>query len=210
MLKRNESGSGPIETGLATLFGAMFLALAILITVEVIARKLFGVALEGAFELGGYALAVGSTLAFTLALFGRNHIRIDIVHDRLPAAIKAALNLLSTLLMAAFAVLLGYLSFGVIADTLDYRATAQTPWATPLIYPQSIWYLGQVIFMLASLALLAKACVLLWRGQVSQFNDEFQPKSVKQELDEELDSLAARGTAVSAQDAEPAMKRETV
>lgn len=184
--------SARIETWLATIFGAIFLALSLLVTVEVLARKLFGISLEGAFELGGYALAVGSTLAFTLALFGRNHIRIDIVHDRLPAVMQAVLNLLSVLLMAAFAGLLGYLSFTVIADTLDYRATAPTPWATPLIYPQGVWYAGQVVFMLASLALLVKALWLLVRGKLDRLNEEFHPKSIKQELDEELDSLADR------------------
>ncbi|SEG86188.1 TRAP transporter small permease subunit [Marinobacterium lutimaris] len=184
--------SARIETLLATIFGAIFIALSLLVTVEVVARKFFGIALEGSFELGGYALAVGSTLAFTLALFGRNHIRIDILHDRLPAAIRAMLNLMSLLLMAAFAGLLGYLSVAVIADTLDYRSTAQTSWATPLIYPQSAWLAGQMIFMLVSFALLCKGVWLLVRGRVGQIDDEFHPKSIKQELEEELDNMTER------------------
>ncbi|WP_432696567.1 TRAP transporter small permease subunit [Marinobacterium sp. YM272] len=184
--------SARIETLLATIFGAIFLALSVLVTVEVLARKFFGIALEGSFELGGYALAVGSTLAFTLALFGRNHIRIDILHDRMPAAIRAALNLMSLLLMAAFAGLLGYLSVAVITDTLDYRSTAQTSWATPLIYPQSAWFAGQVIFMLVSFVMLCKGLWLLIGGRMEQMNEVFHPKSIKQELEEELDNMTER------------------
>ncbi len=184
--------SARIETLLATIFGAIFLALSVLVTVEVIARKFFGIALEGSFELGGYALAVGSTLAFTLALFGRNHIRIDILHDRMPAPVRAALNLMSLLLMAAFAGLLGYLSVGVITDTLDYRSTAQTSWATPLIYPQSVWLAGQMIFMVVSFALLCKGLWLLLSRRTAQMNSAFHPKSIKQELKEELDNMTER------------------
>jgi len=136
-----------IETLLATTFGVMFLGLSLFITVEVLLRKLFGISLDGSYELGGYALAIGSTLSFTLALFGRSHIRIDIIHERLPAIAKAVLNTLSAILLASFAALMGYLAWSVIADTLDYHAVSQTPWATPLIYPQSLWYAGQAIFI---------------------------------------------------------------
>ena len=73
-----------IETVLATVFGLIFLGLAVVVTVETIARKLFNVSLQGADELGGYALAVGSTIAFSLALMGRNHIRVDVFHEMFP------------------------------------------------------------------------------------------------------------------------------
>lgn len=181
-----------IETLLATTFGVMFLGLSLFITVEVLLRKLFGISLDGSYELGGYALAIGSTLSFTLALFGRSHIRIDIIHERLPAIAKAVLNTLSAILLASFAALMGYLAWSVIADTLDYHAVSQTPWATPLIYPQSLWYAGQAIFMIAAIYLALKACWLLSKGLTSELNEMYQPKSIKQELEEELDSLKVR------------------
>jgi hypothetical protein len=46
--------------------------------------------LQGADELGGYALAVGSTIAFSLALMGRNHIRVDVFHERCRAPAGAS------------------------------------------------------------------------------------------------------------------------
>ena len=62
-----------IEGILAGVFGAIFLALSAIVTIETIARKVFSFSIQGADELGGYALAIGSTLAFSLALMGRNH-----------------------------------------------------------------------------------------------------------------------------------------
>ena len=74
-----------IETLLATVFGCIFLGLSVVVAVETISRKVFNVSLQGADELGGYALAVGSTIAFSLALMGRNHIRVDVFHEQVPA-----------------------------------------------------------------------------------------------------------------------------
>lgn len=181
-----------LENMLAAIFGGIFLALAGLVAVEVAARKLFGLSLQGANELGGYALAVGSTLAFTLALFGRNHIRVDVLHERLSARWQGVLNWLSAFLMASLAILLAMLAWGVVRDTLDYHSTAQTPWATPLIYPQSLWFAGQVVFMLTAVGIALRASWLVVRGQLAQLNIELHPRSVKEDLDEELDDLAAR------------------
>ena len=94
--------------------------------------------------------------------------------------------------MAGFAGLLGYLAWSVIGDTLDYRSVAQTSWATPLIYPQSIWYIGQAIFMLAAIGLAVKSLWLLISGQLARLDEAYQPKSAKQELKDELDSASQR------------------
>ena len=90
-----------IETLLATVFGGIFLLLSAVVVVETVSRKVFNVSLQGADELGGYALAVGSTIAFSLALMGRNHIRVDVFHEKFPRGLQAALNWLSIVSLAA-------------------------------------------------------------------------------------------------------------
>lgn len=181
-----------IENTLAAIFGGIFIALSGWISIEVLARKLLGVSLQGANELGGYALAVGATLAFTLALFGRNHIRVDVFYERLSAGWQAALNWFSSVLMASFAGLLGFLSWGVVRDTLDYQSTAQTPWATPLIYPQSLWFAGQVIFMLVAFGMAVRATYLLVNRRIIALNHGFNPRGAKDELAEELGNIEQR------------------
>src|SRR5687767_9504114 len=150
-----------IETVLATVFGTIFLGLAVVVTVETIARKVFNVSLQGADELGGYALAVGSTIAFSLALMGRNHIRVDVFHEKFSRGMQAALNWLSIVTLAALGVFIAWVAFKVIGDTLQYRSTAQTPWATPLIYPQGVWYAGLVTFALVAVGYAVRATMLL-------------------------------------------------
>lgn len=187
-----------IETILATVFGMIFLGLATVVTVETAARKLFNISLQGADELGGYALAVGSTIAFSLALMGRNHIRVDVFHEKFPQRVQAVMNWISAVSLAALGLFIAWVAFKVIGDTLQYRSTAQTPWATPLIWPQSVWYAGLVIFALVATGYALRATALLFGGRIATLNHDFHPKSAKEELKEELDDLAQRQAAEGA------------
>jgi TRAP-type C4-dicarboxylate transport system permease small subunit len=184
-----------IESILANIFGAIFLILSLVVTVETLSRKLFNVSLQGADELGGYSLAIGSTLAFCLALGGRNHIRVDVFHELLSRRAKAWLNWLSIVGLAAAGVLFVAVSLRVLRESLEYGSTAQTPWATPLIYPQALWYAGLVMFMLLAVGFAARATWLLVKGRIDELNEEFHPKSAKEELKEELDDFAQRSSA---------------
>ncbi|MFC6671622.1 TRAP transporter small permease [Marinobacterium aestuariivivens] len=116
-----------IEMLASMLFGGIFLLLSVLVSVETILRKFFSMSLQGADELGGYALAVGGTLAFSLALLGRTHIRIDLFHEMLPRKLQGLMNWLSATMMALFAGLLCWITWKVIVETLDYGSTAATP-----------------------------------------------------------------------------------
>ncbi|HEY3074099.1 MAG TPA: TRAP transporter small permease [Burkholderiales bacterium] len=180
------------EAVLANVFGAIFLVLSLVVTVETLARKLFTFSIQGADELAGYSLAIGSTLAFSLALAGRNHIRVDVFHELFPRGMKAALNWISIVLLAAMAILFVAVSWRVVAESQLYRSTAQTPWATPLVYPQALWYAGLVLFMVVAIGYAARATFLLAQRRIDELNDEFHPKSAKEELKEELADFAQR------------------
>jgi TRAP-type C4-dicarboxylate transport system permease small subunit len=193
-----------VESILANIFGVIFLVLAFVVTIETLARKIFNFSIQGADELGGYALAIGSTIAFTLALAGRNHIRVDVFHELLPRRWKAALNWISIVLLAALAILFVAVSFRVLDESLAYRSTAQTPWATPLIYPQSLWYAGLVIFMLVAVGFAARATYLLFSRRIDKLNKEFHPHSAKEELKEELEDLKHRKATETGSPLEPA------
>ena len=182
---------------LADIFGIIFLALSIIVAVEALARKLFNFSLQGADELGGYALAIGSTIGFALAIGGRNHVRVDVFHARLSPVLQAVLNWLSAVSLGAVALFLAAICLRVPLDTLAYGSTAQSPWATPLIWPQSLWYLGLLLFALFAAIAAARATRMLVAGRFDLLNEEFHPKSTKEELKDELDSIASRGGASS-------------
>ncbi len=176
----------------STLFGVMLILLAILVTLDTLLRKFAGISLQGTDELGGYVLAVTSCLAFTIALIDRAHIRIDFLHGRLPPKIQAVMNMASAILFAVLALILVRFAWDVIEDTITYGSTAPTPWATPLIYPQSLWFAGLVLFALCAVWLVARGFVLAKSGDVSGINRELGPLTAQEELQEELSDVNRR------------------
>ena len=162
-----------LVTFLSCLFGYMFIALSALVTAETVSRKLFNFSFQGADELGGYALAVGSSLAFSIALVGRNHIRIDLLHQRLSPGIQGLLNWLSIVLMALFGILLAGVGFKIIVDTMTYQSTAPTPWTTPLIYPQGLWYATLLVFAALAIGFALRASYLFVTRRIGELNSEF-------------------------------------
>ena len=181
-----------VETILGCIFGYMFIALSFFVTAETVLRKVANFSFQGADELGGYALAVGSSLAFTIALIGRSHIRIDILHEHFPKSIRAVLNWLAAVMLAAFGLLLIKVTYKVVVDTMDYSSTAPTPWATPLIYPQGIWFVTLTIFGVIATLYALYATRLMFTGQIDELNEEFHPKGAMEELSEEMEDLDLR------------------
>lgn len=180
-----------IERWLSLIFGFIFLGLSLVVALETLLRKVFNVSLQGADELGGYSLAIGATLAFSLALIGRTHIRVDVMHDRFPVALQRVLNTLSAVLMAAFAVLMAVLAWFVLDDSRSYQSVSQTPWATPLTYPQTAWFTALLMFAVVACGMAVRA-IALWVKGGSQLDLEFGPRSTKEEVAEELEDLKTR------------------
>jgi len=174
------------------IFGVALLALSVFVSIETVSRKLFNFSFEGADELGGYVLAVGSSLAFVVALIDRAHIRIDVLHARFPKKMQHAVDWLSILSLAALGLFMLYVGRIVIADTLSYGSTAPTPWGTPLIWPQAAWYAALALFALCSVLMAVRATRLLFSGRENEFTAEFHPKGAIEELEEEMSDLERR------------------
>lgn len=174
------------------LFGWCLLFLSGFVTVEVLTRKIFNASLQGADELGGYVLAFSASAAFIVAMIDRAHIRIDLFHERMPVKLQAVVDWISVLTLGLLGIFFLYIGWFVIRDTMAYGSTAPTPWATPLIWPQSLWYLGLSVFALCALIMCARATSLFLAGQFEQLASEFNPKSATEELSEELDQMKER------------------
>jgi TRAP-type C4-dicarboxylate transport system permease small subunit len=184
-----------LERIAAWTFGLAFLALGLAVAVETVMRKAFNRSLQGVDELGGYVLAVGAALAFAVALIARAHIRIDVLHERLPRWLRIILNLLALPALAASAAAVLAMALHALSDTIAFSATAQTPWATPLKLPQGAWVAALGVF--AAVALLETLALLrlLVRGDLAAIDRRHGPRGAKEELADELADVAARNAA---------------
>jgi TRAP-type C4-dicarboxylate transport system permease small subunit len=184
-----------IEAVTAALFGLLFVGLSVAVAAETVMRKVFNRSLQGVDELGGYILAIGAALAFTTAIVARAHIRIDLIHDRLPRPLRAMLNVVALVALALTAGSLFWMAWHSWQDSIALNSIAQTPWATPLRYPQTAWVAALGVFALVALGYALHALVLLLGGRVRDLDERYPPRSTKDELNEELADIAARGAA---------------
>jgi TRAP-type C4-dicarboxylate transport system permease small subunit len=182
-----------LETLAATIFGFAFLGLAVAVTTETVMRKIFNLSLQGVDELGGYVLAIAGAMSLTVALVARAHIRIDLIHDRLPAPLRAVLNVLASLSILACAAALLRMAWFACDESAALGATAQTPWATPLEYPQALWMLALAPFLIVCAIETAQIFVLLAQWKTRAIDRSYGPRSAQEELQDELDDLKARG-----------------
>ncbi len=180
----------------AWFFGLTFVTLALLVAVETVMRRVFIRSLQGVDEFGGYALAVGASLAIALALRSRAHIRIDVVHDRLPRPLRVALNLIAYPALALTALAIFVMAWFAFRETIEYGSVAQTPWSTPLKYPQGAWLAALAVFVIFAVVEALKVIGLALAGRFREVDRHFGPRGAQDELEEELADLKARGGLV--------------
>jgi TRAP-type C4-dicarboxylate transport system permease small subunit len=176
----------------AIVFGLMMTALCVVIAAEIILRKVFNHSLAGVDELSGYAIAIGAPLCFAVTAVERSHIRINLLHMRMPRLAQAILNLLAALALAALAVFLLIFTIRTVSETKLFGSVAQTPWLTPLIYPQSAWLVAMGVFTLACVILAGQALWLAVHRDSVELVRSFGPETVEDELEAELSDLEAR------------------
>ncbi|ALM53567.1 TRAP transporter small permease subunit [Halomonas huangheensis] len=185
-MRKNDADYLPkrLAGGAAVIAGYATLGLAILITFEVVARKVFSFSLQGADEIGGYVLATGVSFSLAYTLLERAHTRVDVLLGRFPVVVQGGLNALAMALLAAFSLFMLWRAAETLAETLEFGSLASTPLQTPLWIPQGLWVAGLGVFAALSTLLAVRAVVLLARGQVTQLNTEFGPRSAQDELNQ--------------------------
>lgn len=177
-------------------FGTIMIVLSFTIAAETILRKFFSFSLGGIDELGGYAVAVAAPLAFLVTAIEQAHIRINVLHGKLPMKARAVLNMVSMVSLALFALFLLYFTVATLRDTLAYHSIAQTPWATPLVYPQSVWLAAVMIFTLGTSLLAFRSLTLFARRDWKTLDRRFGPGTPEEELEAELADLKAREESI--------------
>ena len=165
--------------------GWWLIALSIATCVEMAGRKLFRFSLQGVDEVGGYTYAIVGAIGFSYALLTRGHTRVDYFVGRLPTRLRAAVNLASTLTLAALAVFCAWRAGFVLADSVSMSATSQSPLATPLWIPQGAWLAAFVVFAVATLAAAWDALRLAQRRDWGELNRRHGPQTLEEEIESE-------------------------
>ncbi|HEX5079083.1 MAG TPA: TRAP transporter small permease [Geminicoccaceae bacterium] len=175
--------------------GALILAAAVLVAVDVVIRNLFVVTFGGSDELAGYALAVGSAWALAFALLERAHVRIDVLYQSLPVRAAALVDILCLSAFTLFVVLLTRHGYGVLMQSLTADTHSMSALAVRLAIPQAMWVLGLALFVAVALLLLLRAALALLAGDAWTVVRLLGSRSATEEVEQELDQAGSGRSA---------------
>ena len=164
--------------------GALMLS-ALMVTLDVISRKLFGYTISGSDEISGYVFAASTTWAYSYCLFSRSNIRIDAFYNILKQRPRAFLDILGLLLLLYYIYLLTVSAISVFIDNVEYNSTAQTTLATPLWIPQIFWVSGLCFFLLCLTFLAVYGLTALFKGDWRTVGKIAGVRSVEEDIQEE-------------------------
>lgn len=171
--------------------GIALMGSALMISIDLLLRRLLGFSMGGADEIAGYVLAIVSAWAFPIALLRRSHLRVDILYSRLSLKARVGLDLLALAGMALFVGTLLLHVGGVLWDSIAYRSISTTPLQVPQWIPQSLWFAGYLFFASTILVLGYNSLMQLRQQRWAAANALIGINSVEEEIEEE--SRSSRG-----------------
>lgn len=143
--------------------GALILLSAVVVTFDVITRRLFGYSIAGADEISGYLFAIATAAAFSSTLLRLGNIRIDAAYRTFPLKVRISADFLAISVLTGFLGLVTWMSSIMVMDSFTNWSRSITPLQTPLFLPQIFWliFLAFAVFsgcivILASLEALLK------------------------------------------------------
>jgi TRAP-type C4-dicarboxylate transport system permease small subunit len=172
--------------------GALVLAAAVLIGIDVVLRKFFATSIGGADELAGYALAIGTAWSLGAALIDRAHIRIDSLYVLLPTRLRLALDFVGLALFVGFFGLIARHGWNVIEQSWSAGSRSQSALQTPTVIPQVLWFVGLVVFVAVGVVLFVYALRLAARGETGAVAAAIGTRSAEEDVEAEVRSLKER------------------
>lgn len=185
-LRRGVSGVAAL---MAYLAGWNYLACALFITFDIVARNFFGFSSRATVEVTGYMLACGIAWALAHTLAVRAHIRVDVLLNRWPARLRAPLHIFSLALLGVFALFCAWAAWSLVDESMLFNAHDNSALRIPLAVPQGIWFAGIAAFVVMVEVLLLEALLLLLTGRGEQLDALLGSRSIDDETREALDAV---------------------
>lgn len=185
ILKATHSRLESLSRKAALLGGLAVIAIAVIVTLDVLLRKLFLTTLVGIAEISGYLFAAAVALSYPFVLFDRANVRIDVLYTRLPRPVTAVLDVIGMLFVLVFVVVLVDSVIGVLLKSYGADSRAIGSLRTPLWIPQLFWVSGLIFFAVTAIFLFVQAALLLLRRDWPGVNQIAGIPSLEQMIDEE-------------------------
>ena len=183
-------GASAVAALMAHVAGWIYVACALFITFDIVARAFLGFSSQATVEVTGYMLAAGIAWALAHTLFRRAHIRVDVFVNRLPVGIRGPLHVFSLVLLAALSVLIAWSAWELVDESALFDAHDNSALRLPLVWPQGIWAFGISVFVLSCLLLLLEAVLALALGEGAALDGLLGSRTLEDETEEALEAVA--------------------
>lgn len=181
---------GRVMNGVA---GWLFVACALFVSFDVLARKFLNVSSQATVEVTGYMLAVGLAWGLADALTTRAHIRVDVIVSKLPLALRAWAHGLALAFLAVLAFFFAWRGWAVVRDSWEFNTHDSSALTIPLALPQALWALGLTAFFVLAGLMLAEVALLLGRGRRAQVERLLGPRTLQEEANEAREAAGVPG-----------------
>ncbi|BDG72935.1 TRAP transporter small permease subunit [Roseomonas fluvialis] len=183
-------GVARVASVMAHVAGWTYIACALFITFDIVARAFLGFSSQATVEVTGYMLAGGIAWALAHTLIRRAHIRVDVFANRLPVRLRAPLHVVSLLLLTALGVLIAWSAWELVDESVLFNAHDNSALRIELVWPQGIWAFGISAFVVCCGVLLLEAVLALADGQGAALDGLLGSRTLEDETEEALEAVA--------------------
>ena len=141
--------------------GAALLAAALMVTVDVLSRKIFNITMSGSDEYSGYVFSATSTWAYSYCLLHRSNVRSDALYNYLPRKVTAILDVVGLLLLFYFMSIMTYYAMVSFVDSWVNNSVSITTLGTPQWIPQLFWVAGLILFFVTLIFVVVYSIIAL-------------------------------------------------
>ncbi|MBO6947301.1 MAG: TRAP transporter small permease [Rhodospirillales bacterium] len=185
ILDKTLKGLDGLALRLVWLGGALLVIAALIVTVDVILRKIFNISMAGSDELSGYAFGIATSLSLTYALLHRSNMRVDALYQHLPIWLRSVLDILGNILLLTFIGYVTYRASSLLLDTYANQSRSISPLQTPLAIPQTAWFAGLVLFVVTGAVMTISSIISLFKRDWVAIHKLMGIKSLDEQIEEE-------------------------
>ena len=181
-----------VSRWLARLGGALILLCAFLVSLDVVFRNVFKLAIFESYELTGYGIALATMFGLAWGLVTKAHIRIEVIYNVLGVKPRAYLDICALASLSVIAAVMTYYGALVVLDNWELGARSNSTLHVPLAIPQGLWLLGLVWFATCSVVLLIVAVNAVAHGRHQEVQEMFGIATVSEEVEASMEGTGVQ------------------
>ena len=170
----------------------MIIAAALIVSAEVVLRKIFTVMYTGSDEIASYLFAIGTSWSLAFVLVSKGHVRIDALYSHFPPRLRAACDILALVSMALFVAVLAERGWTMSWISVMNNSRSNTPLQVLLAVPQLAWLAGIGFFLFAVVLSIARSALAFAHGDLARVHEIAGAASQVEEIEHEFRGLGLK------------------